>query len=74
VLRNVDDVAGTVRERIALEGARLSYRQNCESTQRIHVSPSIGNRPVDEVTCDDIERLVRAMLHRASHRRRSATS
>ena len=38
--RTVDDVADELRERLAIEGARLSYRQNCESMQRIHISPA----------------------------------
>jgi integrase len=60
--RTVDEVADAMRERIALEGARLSYRQNCESMQRIHISSALGARRVDAVTRDDIERLARAML------------
>jgi integrase len=62
--RTVDDVADAVRQRIALEGARLSYRQNCESMQRIHVSPAMGSRRIDAVTQDDVERLAAAMLRK----------
>ena len=43
-----------MRERLAIEGARLSYRQNCESMQRIHISPAIGRRRVETVTCSDL--------------------
>jgi len=32
-----------LRERLAVEGARLSYRQNGESMQRIHASPAIAS-------------------------------
>lgn len=60
----VDDVADQLRERLAIEGARLSYRQNCESMQRIHVSPAIGKRKIETVTRQDVERLGRAMLAR----------
>jgi len=60
----VDDVADELRGRLAVEGARLSYRQNCESMQRVHVSPAIGKRRVDSVTRADIERLARSMLER----------
>jgi site-specific recombinase XerD len=42
----------------------LSNRQNCESMQRIHVSPAIGKRRIESVKRQDIERLVRAMLAR----------
>jgi hypothetical protein len=38
----VDDVLDRLRERLALKGARLSYLQNCESMQGIHISPAIG--------------------------------
>ena len=48
--RTVDDVADELRERLAIEGARLSYRQNCESMQRIHISPAIGKRRIESVT------------------------
>jgi hypothetical protein len=58
----VDELTEGLRGRIEIEGARLSYRQNCASMQRVHVSPAIGKRRVDKVTHRDIERLVRAML------------
>ena len=63
-LRTVDQVADELRERLALEGARLSYRQNCESMQRVHISPAIGKRRIDSVTRQDVERLARSMLAR----------
>ena len=62
--RTVDEVADELRGRLAIEGARLSYRQNCESMQRIHISPAIGKRRVDSVTRSDVERLARSMLER----------
>ena len=62
--RTVDQVADELRERLAVEGARLSYRQNCESMQRVHISPAIGKRRIDRVTRQDVERLGRAMLAR----------
>ena len=40
----VDEVADALRDRLLIEGARLSYRQNCESMQRIHISPALGKR------------------------------
>ena len=51
-------------DRIAVQGARLSYRQNCESMQRIHVSPVLGGRRVDGATSHDVELLARALLKR----------
>ncbi len=58
----VNDVADALRDRLLLEGARLSYRQNCESMQRVHVSPAFGKRRIETIDTDDVERLARAML------------
>jgi integrase len=60
----VDEVADELRGRLEIEGARLSYRQNCKSMQRVHVSPALGKRRVDTVKREDVERLARAMLKR----------
>ena len=65
-VRTVDEVADAFRDRLLIEGARLSYRQNCESMQRVHVSRALGKRRIDDVTSDDVERLARAMLRRGS--------
>ena len=62
----VDQAAERLRERIAIEGARLSYRQNCESMQRVHISPVIGKRKVASVKPEDVERLASRMLARGS--------
>jgi len=62
----VDQAAERLRERIAIEGARLSYRQNCESMQRVHISPIIGRRKVASVKPEDVERLASRMLARGS--------
>ena len=55
-----------MRERIAIEGARLSYRQNCESMQRVHISPVIGKCKVASVKPEDVERLASRMLAQGS--------
>jgi integrase len=60
--RTVDDAADVLRDRLLIQGARLSYRQNCESMQRVHISPVLGKRWVETVTPEDVERLGRAML------------
>ena len=62
----MDEVADTLRVRLSNRGARLSYRQNCESMQRIHISPALGKRTVDTVSTQDVERLARAMLTRGA--------
>jgi hypothetical protein len=60
----VDFAANALRERLAIEGARLSYRQNTQSMQRIHVSPALGNCRIETITRQDVERLARSMLAR----------
>jgi integrase len=60
----VDDVANALRERLELQGARKSYRQNCESMQRVHISPAMGSRRVADVTTADVEALAHSMLRR----------
>ena len=62
----VDEVVNQLRDKVAIEGARLSYRQNCASMQRVHISPAIGKRRVDRVTHGDIEKLARSMLAKGS--------
>jgi integrase len=62
--RTVDDAANALRERLELQGARKSYRQNCESMQRVHISPAMGSRRVGEVSTADVEALARSMLRR----------
>jgi integrase len=58
----VDDVAGSLLARLALEEARLSYQQNCESMYRIHIAPELGERPIQKVTREEIETLAQRML------------
>jgi integrase len=62
--RTVDEVADELRDRLTIQGARLSYRQNCDAMQRVHISPAIGKRRVESIKHQDIERLARAMLAR----------
>src|SRR4051794_12274195 len=62
--RTVDDAADELRERLELQGARKSYRQNCESMQRVHISPAMGTRRIGEVSTADVEALARSMLRR----------
>jgi hypothetical protein len=38
----VTEAADSLRRRLALEGCRTSYLQNCESMQRIHIGPILG--------------------------------
>lgn len=61
-LRALDEVIDSLRRRLAVEGARKSYLQNCESMQRVHISPRLGTKPVDRVTVADVETIAAAML------------
>lgn len=58
----LDEATDSLRRRLAVEGARRSYLQNCESMQRVHISPRLGDKPVDRVTVGDIETVAAAML------------
>lgn len=58
----VDEVADSLREKQVIEGARKSYRENCESMQRVHISPALGKKPVDLVTTAQVEKLAQDML------------
>lgn len=58
----LDEVIDSLRRRLAVEGARKSYLQNCESMQRVHISPRLGEKPVDRVTIADVETVAAAML------------
>ena len=59
---SVDDVAGSLRRKQKLEGARKSYQENCESMQRVHISPRLGSLPVTGVSRAHVEALGTAML------------
>jgi integrase len=61
---SVDDVADSLRRKQKLEGARKSYRENCESMQRVHISPRLGSLPVTNVTRAHVEALGTAMLEK----------
>lgn len=62
--RTVNEAADALRQRLVVQGSRLSYLQNCESMQRVHLSPALGARRVDGVTPTDVDRLARGMLER----------
>jgi integrase len=60
--RTVDDAADSLRSKLAIQGSRKSYLGNCESMQRVHISPRIGNKPVDRVTTAQVEAAAEQML------------
>ena len=49
VIPTVDEVTDLLRQKQRLGGARRSYLENCESMQRIHISPRIGSLPITDV-------------------------
>ena len=58
----VDAAADSLRRKQKLEGARKSYQENCESMQRVHISPRLGSLPVTGVSRAHVEALATAML------------
>ena len=57
-----DDATDSLRRVLAMQGSRKSYLENCESMQRVHLSPLLGPRPIGKVTREDVERLATKML------------
>lgn len=60
--RTLDEATDSLRRRLAVEGARKPYLQNCESMQRVHISPRVGGKAIDRVTVGDVETVASAML------------
>jgi len=60
----VTAAADSLRSRLAVEGARRSYLEGCESMQRVHIAPFMGDRPTSSVGPRDIETLSGQMLSR----------
>jgi hypothetical protein len=58
----LDEAADSLRRKLALEGARKSWLENCESMQRVHLSPRLGDRPLSRVSTADVEAIAAAML------------
>ena len=58
----VDEVTDSLRQKLALRGARRSYLEGCESMQRIHISPRFGETAVSDITTGHVEALATAML------------
>ena len=58
----VDEVADSLRQELRLKGSRRSYLDGCESMQRVHISPRLGPRSVDEITTRNVDALAAALL------------
>jgi len=59
---SIEDAGDSLRRKLAMEGARKSYLEGCESMQRIHIVPGLKNAPVNSVTRQDVETLAETML------------
>ncbi len=64
VVPTVDETIDSLRQKLRLSGARLSYLQGCESMQRVHISPRFGGSPITDVDTARVEALAGAMLQR----------
>jgi integrase len=58
----VSEAADSLRRELAVQGARPSYLEGCESMQRVHLDPRLGTKLIDRLSTDDVERLAAAML------------
>ena len=56
------EVSAALRRQLQLQGSRPSYLENCESMDRIHISPLVGTMPVADIKPADIEAVAQRML------------
>jgi len=63
-LPTIDELATSLRAQQELRGLSKSYRENCERMQRVHIAPRMGQRPVLDVSTQDVEAFARALLKR----------
>jgi hypothetical protein len=59
---SIEDAGDSLRRKLAMEGARKSYLEGCESMQRVHIVPGLNNAPVNTVTRQQVETLAAKML------------
>jgi integrase len=58
----VGQATEALRQKLRLGGARRSYLEGCESMQRVHIGPRLGELPACGVTTAQVEALASAML------------
>ena len=58
----LEEAADSLRRQLALQGARKSYVQNCESMQRVHLRPALGDRALEKISTSQVEALAADML------------
>jgi integrase len=56
------EVSVALRRQLQLRGSRPSYLENCESMDRIHISPVVWTMPVADIGPADIEAVAQPML------------
>jgi integrase len=62
----LDAIVDGLRMKLQVQGARRSYLQNCESMQRVHISPRLGKMAITDVTAAHVEALGARMLRAGS--------
>lgn len=60
--RTVNDASDSLRRKLAINGARPTYLACCESMQRVHLDPALGDRRLEKVMRGEVEDLAARML------------
>lgn len=60
--RTVSEASDSLRRKLAVGGARPTYLSCCESMQRVHIYPSLGDLRLEKTRRSDVENLAAAML------------
>lgn len=60
--RTVSEASDSLRRKLTVDGARPTYLSCCESMQRVHVDPSLGDRRLEKTRRGDVEDLAAVML------------
>ena len=60
--RTISEASDSLRRKLAVGGARPTYLSCCESMQRVHVDPALGDLRLEKATRGDVEDLAAAML------------
>ncbi len=62
----VADAADSLRRKLAMQGARKSYLEGCESMQRVHLVQRLDNAVLGNIDRHDVEALAEGMLKAGS--------
>lgn len=60
--RTVSEASDSQRRKLEVGGARPTYLSCCESMQRVHIDPSLGDLRLEKATRGDVEDLAAVML------------